>query len=143
VIVKESFRRGPELGRELRSLPAAIYNRTRLLLQRSGQDCVFVPIRSMQYQAVVDAEEIIFVDGIGPRLIELAWREFRPQRRDALDEPVPYQQVRYHPRASETLLRLQVEFAAALSQTAQRLGLNEPDSAPAEIIPLHRSGGEA
>ena len=31
------------------------------LLARAGQ-CLFVPIRSLQYMAVLDAEEFIFVD---------------------------------------------------------------------------------
>ena len=120
MIVKENFRRGPELDRSPRQLPAALYNRARLLLSRSDTECVFVPIRSLQYQAVIDREEIIFVDGMGPRVIEVAWQGFRPQSRQALDEPVPYELVTFHPRGHQLMQRLQGEFAAALSALEQR-----------------------
>jgi hypothetical protein len=121
MIVKEQFRRGPALGREPHYLPAAIYNRSRLLLSHSDTGCVFVPIRNLQYQAVIDHEEIIFVDGIGPRVVHVAWEGFRPQTRQGLDEPVPYDRVTYHPDAREIEPRLQGEFALALVLLEQRL----------------------
>jgi len=70
----ESFERGEELGSEPRKLPAETYNTMRLLLDYSDSSCVFVPIRSMQYMAVIDREEIIFVDAIfARRSIEFSW----------------------------------------------------------------------
>lgn len=136
MFVREQFRRGEELGRESKMLPASIYNCTRLLLRRSEHSCVFVPIRTMQYQAIIDEEEIIFVDGLGPRIVEIAWRDFRPQVRASLDEAVPYQLVFYHPRAHETLRRLQGEFGAALLQLERRLKATRPAGREAEVIGL-------
>ncbi|MFZ1538649.1 MAG: hypothetical protein WAT23_14855 [Chromatiaceae bacterium] len=111
----ESFERERALAQEESRLPAASYNLTRILLAASATRCVFVPIRSMQYLAVVDAEEIIFVDSQYKRWVEIAWRGFKPQARTALDEPVAYQAVFYTPKAPEVHRRLQRDFQSALS----------------------------
>lgn len=133
MIVKESFRRGAALASEARQLPAPIYNRIRLLLSRSDTGCVFVPIRNLQYQAVIDAEEIIFVDGLGPRMVEVAWQGFRPQTRETLDDPVPYQLVTYGPRGVELVARLQGEFSAALALLQTKLKQRQPGGC-AEVL---------
>ena len=57
MIVEETFYRPPETGREARTLPGPVYNLAHGLLAQSGTGCVFVPIRSMQYMAVLDAGE--------------------------------------------------------------------------------------
>ena len=112
---KETFERGPALGEMASALPAATYNLTRILLANSPRDCVFVPIRAMQYQAVIDREEIIFVDSQYRRWVEVAWRQFQPRERAALDEPVAYQAVFYTPEGRDLQRRLQAEFHKALS----------------------------
>lgn len=134
MIVKESFHRGPELDRRPRQLPAAVYNRTRLLLAHSDTDCVFVPIRSLQYQAVIDREEVIFVDGMGPRVVQLAWQGFRPQTREALDAPVPYDLVTFTPPDQDIVQRLQGEFAAALVVMEQRLKAQSGTAGGARVV---------
>ena len=132
--MEESFWRGEELAREPARLPAATYNLTRILLARSPHGCVFVPIRSMQYLAVIDHEEIIFVDRESRREIELSWQSFAPHARQALDEPVPYERVYYQEKARETMKRLPREFHQALEQLAAK---NAP-SGPARVIKLSR-----
>lgn len=112
---KETFERGPALGEMASALPAATYNLTRILLANSPRDCVFVPIRAMQYQAVIDREEIIFVDSQYRRWVEVAWRQFQPRERAALDEPVAYQAVFYTAEGRDLQRRLQAEFHKALS----------------------------
>jgi hypothetical protein len=128
----ESFERGPPLSSTASALPAATYNLTRILLAASATSCVFVPIRSMQYLAVIDQEEIIFVDSQHKRWVEVAWRNFKPQARTALDEPVAYQAVFYTANAGETQRRLQGDFHAALALLDAR---RQPTS-PAHILPL-------
>lgn len=121
MIVEETFYRPPEIEREARRLPAEIYNLAFLLWRRGGEaGCLFVPVRSMQYLAVLDEEEFIFVHREAARRIEIAWQAFRPQARAALSEPVPYQAVYYAPDARQTMRRLQGEFHAALRQLADR-----------------------
>ncbi|MGA7178303.1 MAG: hypothetical protein WBX11_01765 [Thiobacillaceae bacterium] len=122
--MKMSLYRGDEILREPRFLPAITYNLAHTLLAHSN-GCVFVPIRTMQYLAIVDHEEIVFVDREASGLIQLAWQHFKPQSRAALDERVPYDVVYYLPEAKETMLRLQTEFPLALKQLSER---NRPAS---------------
>lgn len=115
----ETFQRGEELGREPCRLSAQTYNLMRVLLAREG-DCVFVPIRPMQYLAVVDAEEVIFVDSQHRRWVELAWRNFRPGTRTALHDPVPHEVVFYGAGGRQSAPRIGVEFARALELLSMR-----------------------
>lgn len=115
-----SFNRGAELSRQQRSMSADLYNKIHLLFARLNDDHLFVPIRSMQYLAIIDNEEIVFIDGLGPRTIEFAWQAFRPQERDDLREPVNYQCVMYESRAEQTMLRITGEFFTALDSLEKR-----------------------
>jgi len=112
--------RNPESAREPRFLLAATYNLAHALLSRSPSGCLFVPIRSMQYLAILDAEEFVFLDGERKCWIDIAWQEFRPQTRTSLDEPVPYQAVYYQPDAAQLMARLQAELPRALNDLAAK-----------------------
>lgn len=129
--MEESFYREEEIARLPAFLPAATYNLAHTLLARAGA-CLFVPIRSMQYMAVLDAEEFIFVDSQNKAMVELAWQNFRPQARDSLDERVPFEVVHYLPQAEETMKRLPAEFHAALQMLAER----QKPATPAAVISL-------
>ena len=137
MIIEETFYRPPELSREPRTLPAETYNLVRVLLKRVTTGCLFVPLRSMQFLAVLDAEEIIFVDREGRRMIELAWQHFAPQVRRALDEPVSYEAVYYSPAGAEVMRRAQGEFHKALREVEQKTVLH----GLARVIKL-ASGGD-
>src|SRR5665647_1917549 len=102
------------------ALPAATYNLAHTLLARSSNGCLFVPIRSMQYLAILDAEEFVFLDGERKCWIDIAWQNFRPQDRISLDEPVAYQAVYYQPSATDLMARLQAEFPKALNELAAK-----------------------
>lgn len=106
--------RDTEISREVRHLPAAIYNLAVTLLARSSNDCLFVPIRTMQYLAILDAEEFVFVDGTSKCQIDIAWQHFRPMKRDSLEDPVSYEAVYYRPETAALMSRLQAEFPLAL-----------------------------
>ncbi len=109
-----------EIASEPRTMPAATYNLAHTLLARSSDSCLFVPIRSMQYLAILDAEEFVFLDGERKCWIDIAWRSFKPQSRTSLDEPVAYQAVYYQTSAASLMSRLQVEFPRALSVLAAK-----------------------
>lgn len=124
-----------ELQRVQRHLPAVIYNTAHLLLEHNRDRVVFVPIRSMQFLAVIDREEIIFLDAEHKSLVDIAWQNFRPQLRNSLAEPVPYEAVYYNKNAKGTMNRLLVEFPPALNA----LSAKDTPSGPACIIKLNRS----
>lgn len=116
----ETFYRGEKLGSQARSLLAHTYNSLRVLLDLSDRGCVFVPIRSMQYMAVIDKEEVIFVDAMSARRsIEFSWQVFCPQLRTSLSEPVGYTLIYYDRKALETMKQAQLEF----DKSVQRLYL--------------------
>jgi hypothetical protein len=134
MIVEETFYRPTELMHEARTMPAETYNLAHLLLSRATTGSVFVPIRAMQYLAVLDREEFIFIDREGGRNIEIAWRRIQPGARESLDAPVGYEAVYYAPSAADTMKRLQGEFQKALRALQGR----ELPGTAARIIPLER-----
>ena len=136
MIVEETFYRRDEVAREPRTLPATTYNLAHVLLAHAAGGCLFVPVRGMQYLAVLDNEECIFVDREGGRLIEIAWRHFRPGERAALAAPVAYEAVYYSAKAPRVMPRLQGEFHKALVQLQGRA----PTPAPARIFKLPARG---
>lgn len=128
ILTTEVFFRPDELERNQISIPAALHNRCRLFLTRCEYEHVFVPIRSMQYLAIIDEEEIIFVDSQayavrgdeGGRMILLAWK-FRPDLRpDSINDPVPLDLVSYHADSGDIQKRLIGEFGKALDVLEER-----------------------
>lgn len=140
--VRETFfRPDTEYARELSTLPAPIHNALRQQLNHSGGSSVFVPIRSMQYLAVVDVEEVIFVDalggyayhgGEGGRLIRLAWRPL--VGRDSLCDPVSCEMVYYFNDLKAVQRRLLSEIGPALDQLKLKQTTGTPPSAKARIL---------
>ena len=129
-----SFRRGPELRRVASTLPAALYKQMRHLFNLHGEPSLFVPIRSMQYQAIIDEEEVVFVDGMGDRRIELAWQRFQPQQCRRLGDPIPYECVYYDEKGADTMRRLITEFQRALTLLENRKA--PPPEAGAVVAPF-------
>ena len=140
----EIFFRRKETAREQVSLPAPLFNRCLLLLNRAATAHVFVPVRTMQFQAVIDSDEIIFVDnlgyavedGHGGRLIVLAWTFASRGPRDSLTEPVPIEVVYYGAEGHETHRRLLGEFTKALDSYEARLSEDPAENRTATILPF-------
>ncbi|HZV97581.1 MAG TPA: hypothetical protein VFF74_01190 [Methylophilaceae bacterium] len=120
MIVQESFYRGEPLQSEMRTLPWQSYNLAYTLLKQSGEDNLFIPLRSMQYLAVLDAEEFIFIDSIVGRAVSISWQKFLPHTRTSLTDPVPYTAVYYFENVLQIMQRLQSEFYQALHLQAEK-----------------------
>lgn len=118
--------RDPELAREPLFLSAATYNLAHALLSRSPSGCLFVPIRPMQYLAILDAEEFVFLDGERKCWIDIAWQKFQPQMRTSLEDPVAYEAVYYQPSSSGLMARLLAEFPRALNDLAAKGRIDGP-----------------
>lgn len=131
-----SIFRDPPLGQELRRLPAAEYNLARMLQTRSPRGVAFVPIRRMQILAILDAEEFVFVDSQHKQLAVLAWRGFRPQARESLDDPVPFDAMFYREDARELQRQLQPEFFKAMQALA---GRERRIEGPSRVLKFERS----
>lgn len=143
-VTTETFFRPEEIAHEQVNLPAPLFNRCVLLLNNSPTKNVFVPVRSMQFQAVLDADEIIFVDnqsyafnaGNGGRLIVIAWKVALHGKRDSLSEPVPSKIIYYANENHETHRRLMGEFPKALDIYEARLKAGEMEGNTATILPF-------
>ncbi len=57
---------------ETRTLPADVYNLALTLWHRTQPHTLFVPIRPMQYLAILDDEEWIFLDGARKCWVDIA-----------------------------------------------------------------------
>jgi hypothetical protein len=144
-ITTETFFRPKEVARERVNLPASLFNRCLLLRNHSTTGNVFIPVRTMQYQAIIDADEVIFVDnqgyavqnGKGGRLIILSWQIIPAhQSRDSLSEPVPIEVVYYIREDHDTHRRLIGELPKALDRYEERIrDLNGTDKTAA-ILPF-------
>ena len=108
------FERDREIERRPTFLPSDLYKKLRHLRTLQGKDALFIPIRSLQYLAVVDEEEVFFVDGLGDRRIVLAWQNFRPADCARIGDPVPFELVIYRESARDAVLRLVREFSEAI-----------------------------
>lgn len=128
--------RDQELASETRHLPAATYNLALTLLARCPSGNLFVPIRAMQYLAVLDNEEWVFLDGARKCWVDIAWRHFRPQARVSLDDPVGYEAVYYQTTARDLMLRLLAELPRALQDLAKKAHVE----GPARVIKFPVSG---
>ena len=128
--------RGSETSREACSLPASTYNLAITLLARCASGQLFIPIRSMQYLAIVDIKEFVFIDGERKCWIDIAWQDFQSQARTSLDQPVAYEAVYYRENQAEIMSRLQREFPVALRVLADKETLNNP----AQVIKFPKPG---
>jgi hypothetical protein len=145
-LTTEVFFRPDEVLRTRFSLPAGLYNGAQRLLSRSGSGCVFVPIRSMQFMAVIDGEEIVFVDsqayavegGVGGRIITTAWIPAPVAERISLSDPVACERVDYLADMDTTQRRLVGEFGKALALMLERSRDGAVPPAGARILPLRR-----
>lgn len=122
---------------ETRFLPADIYNLALTLLSHDPTGQLFVPIRTMQYLAIIDHEEFVFIDGERKCWIDIAWRHFKPQARTSLEDPVQYEAVYYRLESIDWMRRLQSEFPLALRQFAAKE--KRPDT-PAKVLKFPSAG---
>ena len=143
-IVTETFFLPKEVERKQWSVPADIYNLYRALQLRNQAGHVFVPIRAMQFIAVLDKSEIVFVDSQsyavskdeGGRLILVAWKFAESIDRDALTDPVPCEVVFYEQNNSDLQLRLVSEFRQAMDLMDQRYRNEQLPAKGAKILSL-------
>ncbi len=140
----ETFFLPKEISRSDWSSPAEIYNLYRSLLIRNKNNPVFVPIRSMQFMAILDQQEIIFVDSqsyavsgqTGGRMILLAWQFDRLKQRDSLDLPVPCEVVFYELENHALQMRLVPEFRRTMELLDGRYRESLPQQNEVNIVHL-------
>ena len=102
--VTETFIRPREISRNTVLLNPALFNGYRRLLCRDSHPQIFVPLRNLQFQAIMTRDEILFIDSFGPyqhddshsgRCITISWQFKHLSRRDNITSPAPYDIVQY------------------------------------------------
>jgi len=144
ITVTETFFLPREVERKQWLVPSDIYNLYHSLQKRSQTGHVFVPIRSLQFMAVLDKNEIVFVDSQsyatsedeGGRLILIAWKFPLSHDRNALTDPMPCEVVFYEKKNSDLQLRLTSEFRQAMELLDQRYRDNQLPVEGAKILTL-------
>lgn len=142
--LSEVFFRPKEVACERLTIPANLYNQCRLMLSRCQYEHIFVPVRNMQIQAVIDEEEVIFVDnlayavsdGEGGKLIRLAWKFRHELERSGLTEPAPIDLIYYDEDARELHTRLIGEFKKALDLLEARQKEKGCEAKSRKILPF-------
>lgn len=145
--LSEIFFRPEELAGERLTIAADLYNQCRLMLSRCRYERIFVPVRSMQMQAVIDEHEVIFVDnlayavrdGKGGKLIRLAWKFRHDQGRDDLNEPAPIDLIYYDERSRELHNRLIGDFKKALDELEARYKEKGCQPRSVKVLPFPKS----
>lgn len=142
--VTETFFLPKEIDRKTWSVPAEIYNLYHSLQRRNEVGHVFVPIRSLQFMAILDKNEIVFVDSQsyavseteGGRLILLAWKFPSSHDRDSLTDAMPCEVVFYANKNSDLQLRMIAEFKEAMELMDQRYRDEQIPAKGAKILTL-------
>jgi len=121
------------------------YNLAHVLLNRSQSDHLFVPIRSLQYLAIIEKNAFWFVDSLayavrgdeGGRLIRISWHPLiNANEREGLTQDMDCRVIFYGEDMSEIQTRLNSEFYQSMLQIDQRHRDSLNAVCKASILPL-------
>ncbi len=110
-------------------IPSNVYNLAHTLLKRGHSNHLFVPIRSLQYLAIIEMNAFWFVDsmayatrdGEGGRLIRISWHPLTAiSQRKSLSDNMDCRVIFYGNDMQDVQKRLVYEFYQAMQQIDQR-----------------------
>lgn len=122
------------------------YNLAHTLLNRTQSNHVFVPIRNLQYLAVIDGNDIYFVDSQayavndneGGRMITISWHPSADTERESLEQNIPMKIIFYDQDMKDIQVRLCRELYEAMLQMDQRYRDEQIPAEGARIIDLKK-----
>jgi len=126
-------------------LLSQVYNLAHVLLNRSQSDHLFIPVRSLQYLAIIEKNSFWFVDSLayavrgdeGGRLIRVSWHPLiNANQRDGLTQHMDCQVIFYGEDMSEIQNRLNSEFYQAMQEIDQRHRDSLITDSKVNILPL-------
>ena len=121
------------------------YNLAHVLLNRNQSNHLFVPIRSLQYLAIIEKNAFWFVDSLayavrgdeGGRLIRISWHPLiKPNQRESLAQDMDYRVIFYGEDMSEIQTRLNSEFYQSMLLLDQRHRDSLNTDCKVNILPL-------
>ncbi|HBR98554.1 MAG TPA: hypothetical protein DD979_14445 [Gammaproteobacteria bacterium] len=116
---QHNYYRGEALGREKRTLPADTHHDL-IRLHRQKDSKLLLPIPKLNYLAVIQRDEICFVDLHMRQVIEFAWQGLRAENPDHLFTPLHYEFCWYNSVAHEIMDDVPDAFATAISRRLAR-----------------------
>ncbi len=126
------------------------YNLAHVLLNRSRSDHLFVPIRSLQYLAIIEKNIFWFVDSLayavrgdeGGRLIRISWHPLiSPAQRESLTQDMDCRVIFYGEDMGEIQTRLCREFYQSMLQIDQRHRDSLQTNCKVSILTLRPASG--
>ena len=141
----QSFFTPDEFSCQSSHILANTYNLAHTLLNRSQSDHLFIPIRSLQYIAIIENDAFWFVDSlayavrgeVGGRLIRISWHPLvKANQRDDLTQHVDSKVVFYGNDMQEIQTRLINEFYQAMLLIDQRHRESLITNYKVNILPL-------
>jgi len=124
------------------------YNLAHVLLNRSQSSHLFIPIRSLQYLAIVEKNTFWFVDSLayavrdneGGRLIRVSWHPLiSANEREGLTQNMDCRVIFYGEDMSEIQKRLNSEFYQSMLQIDQRHRDSLNTDCKVSILPLRHN----
>lgn len=124
------------------------YNLAHVLLNRSQSSHLFIPIRSLQYLAIVEKNTFWFVDSLayavrdneGGRLIRVSWHPLiSGNEREGLTQNMDCRVIFYGEDMSEIQKRLNSEFYQSMLQIDQRHRDSLNTDCKVSILPLRHN----
>ena len=121
------------------------YNLAHVLLNRNQSSHLFVPIRSLQYLAIIEKNVFWFVDSLayavrgdeGGRLIRISWHPLiQPNQRESLTQDMDCRVIFYGENMSEIQTRLNSEFYKSMLLLDQRHRDSLNTDCKVNILPL-------
>jgi hypothetical protein len=121
------------------------YNLAHVLLNRSESNHVFIPIRSLQYLAIIEPSVFWFVDSLayatrgdeGGRLIRVSWQPMvSASERESLTQNMDCRVIYYGNDMHEIQNRLGYELYLAMQQIDKRFSETLASQGAINILPL-------
>ncbi len=127
------------------------YNLAHVLLNRSQSSHLFIPVRSLQYLAIIEKNAFWFVDSLayavrgdeGGRLIRVSWHPLiSAHEREGLTQNMDCRVIFYGEDMSEIQKRLNSEFYQSMLQIDQRHSGSLNTDCNVSILPLRHEPEE-
>lgn len=124
------------------------YNLAHTLFKRSQSEYLFIPIRSLQYLAVIEENSFWFVDSLayatrgseGGRLIRISWHPLiNANQRESLTQHLDCRVIFYGDDMQEIQNRLNIEFYQAMLLVDKRHRDSFNTDCNISILPLRQS----
>ena len=141
----QSFFTPDEFSCQTARIASQTYNLAHVLLNRSKSKHLFIPIRSLQYLAIIENDAFWFVDSLayavrddeGGRLIKISWHPILSgTEREDLTQHMDCRIVFYGEDMREMQTRLNNEFYQAMLLIDQRHRETLSDNYQINILPL-------